>query len=372
MRIAVFAGYFAPHVGGYCHNIHELSKRLVAKGHEVDIITCSTEPQVLRREDIEGVHILRMPLFWHVGGVFPLPAPSSELLAVVRDNSYDVIITQSRIFATSVLGAMCSWIHGIPLIHVERGSCHTVLGIKVLSQMVKVYDHTIGRRMMSWSAKTIGISWASSEFIQHMCPKANPQTIYNGIKMPEISRIKKDRIPRIVFTGRIIYAKGVQDLIEAFSRINPHAELVIVGGGVYLEALKKQVNKLPEEIAKRILFTGEVKPGDITGILAQCDMFVNPSYSEGLPTSVTEAASMGLPIIATNVGGTSEIIQDGITGLLVTPRNVDQLEEALRWMITHWDRAALMGIQAQIKVREFDWEKITDQWEKVLLEAVSP
>ena len=110
----------------------------------------------------------------------------------------------------------------------------------------------------------------------------------------------------ITYVGRLIYAKGVQDLISVFPKIKekcPKTKLLIVGEGDYRGELEKLGNK-----DKDILFLGQ--RDDIVDILNITDVFVNPSYSEGLPTTVLEAAAVGVPIVATDVGGTREIISN--------------------------------------------------------------
>lgn len=359
-----------PHVGGYCKNIHELSRRLVERGHVVDVITCNTEPQVRWHETMDNIQIIRIPLLWHVKGVFPLPLPSPELLIALKKYDYDLIVTHSRIFPTTILGALHSRLHHTPLIHVERGSQHTVVSSSVMNQLSKIYDHTVGRMIVSTANQTVGISKTASAFIQHMRPAARPLTIHNGIELPPEVECMHRNTTTVIFTGRIIYAKGVQDLLKAFHDLAatyPFLKLVIVGDGIYLNNLRDQVSRMTSAISSRIKFTGEVPQKQINSILSTCDIFVNPSYSEGLPTTVMEAASVGLPIIATDVGGTSEVITDGISGLLIRPHDVKKLTSSLEWMLTHRYEAIGMGREARKIAQTFSWEEVINQWEELIV-----
>lgn len=166
----------------------------------------------------------------------------------------------------------------------------------------------------------------------------------------------------ITFVGRLIEAKGVQDLIKAFNELAyPDLELWIVGDGNY----RKELENLSKGNSK-IVFYGEQSNNNVIDILNQTDIFVNPSYSEGLPTSVLEAASIGLPIIATDVGGTNEIIEHRKTGLLIKPGRVWELENAIKSMLLHMDIARRQGGEAQKIVREkFNWDLIVNQYGKV-------
>ena len=103
--------------------------------------------------------------------------------------------------------------------------------------------------------------------------------------------------------------------------------------------------------------------------MAHSDIFVNPSYSEGLPSSVLEAASCCKPIIATDVGGTSEIIKHGGTGILIKPHDVNQLAIELMNLLEHPFEARQMGIRAMQSINgQFSWNKIIDQYENIFKE----
>jgi glycosyltransferase involved in cell wall biosynthesis len=368
LRVGMFCGYYAPHVGGYCKNVHELARRLVERGHSVDVITTRSESSP-QEEVLDGVRIIRLPLLLHIGQVIPVPTLSVLLTGIMQQCRYEVVVSHTRIFATSVLGAVYSRSFRVPLIHVERGSCHSVVMNRAVCKAIEVYDHLFGQGIMSRASRTVGISEKACAFVKHLYPRAHPLLIHNGITIPDLpQKGSGNRKIRIVFTGRVIYAKGVQDLIRAFSSLTHlgDLELFIVGDGIYLSDLRKQAWDLPAGVRERIMFAGEVPQETIYGILATCDIFVNPSYSEGLPTVVMEAAAAGMPIIATNVGGTDEIIKDRVSGWLVEPHNVRQLTIALDWMIRNQPQAYLMGQTARQAAQNFDWDKIVDQWEEML------
>lgn len=101
-----------------------------------------------------------------------------------------------------------------------------------------------------------------------------------------------------------------------------------------------------------ILFLGEKSQEQIVEILSITDIFVNPSYSEGLPTSVMEAAGIGLPIVATDVGGTRQIIEARKTGLLVACGDVDRLRQSICELIRDKNLRILPGENAHRFVKE--------------------
>jgi glycosyltransferase involved in cell wall biosynthesis len=118
-----------------------------------------------------------------------------------------------------------------------------------------------------------------------------------------------------------------------------------------------------------VKFYGERR--DVIDLLEESDIFVNPSYSEGLPTSVMEAASVGLPIIATDVGGTNEIIKHMKSGLIIPPHQPWLIAESLKVLLKDETAAKTMGLMARNTVMsKFNWDVITKQYENLIKEVV--
>lgn len=378
-RILIFAAYFHPHVGGYEKNIHELSRRLVQRGYEIDIVTCNTE-HTAAYEKLNGIHIYRLPCWNALGSTYPIPQPcltSFKILRKLLRKNYDVINTQTRFFITSFLGLIFAKVKRTPLVHTERGTRHSIVSSKVIDLISRAYDHTIGATIVKSARMNIGVSEAACEFLRHL-GATNTQLIYNGIdtnifRKRENNNCRQelgisDDAPLITFVGRLIYAKGVQDLLSAFTRVKEaaaDAKLLIIGAGPYRANLENLVYQ--DGCGSDILFLGQKNQDEVVDILSATDIFVNPSYSEGLPTSVMEAASIGLPMIATDVGGTREIITNSKTGILVKARNIGQLEKSLRELLASAELRRELGRNARMLVKEkFDWDKITQDWIEVV------
>ena len=368
MKIVVFAGFYLPYIGGYIKNIHELSRRLVKDGHEVYVITCDTEN--LKDDYIDGVVIIRLPSWNLLNGTFPVPKLSKTLINCLFNKKAvgGVVITQTRFFITSLLGLIYSKNHRLPLIHVERGTCHSVVPNRLVSVLAQVYDHTIGSLIVRSAKVNIGVSQSACDFIKHLGGK-NTQVVHNGI---ETYLLKNNSSYDICYVGRLIYAKGVQDLIEAFNKCsiqNNNLRLLIVGDGNYKQELERQANE--SKFRENILFYGTKDHKEVIDILSKSDIFVNPSYSEGLPTSVMEAASVGLSIIATDVGGTNEIIEHNKSGILYKPHDVDQLAKEIMGLIKDATKSRKLGFKALCDMKDyFSWDDITNQYQKILKEII--
>ena len=365
LNIAIFAAFYQPHIGGFEKNAHELAKRLVLKGHNVSIVTCNTN-NANAYELIDKVFVVRLPCWNILNGAYPIPLPklSKQLQGSSLLVNPDVVITQTRFFPISLLGMLFALVKRKPLIHVERGSCHSVVQSGIVNLICRIYDHIIGSLIVKYAKVNVGISSSACDFINHLGAQA--RLIYNGI---EISRFKQ-QLPyitneiSIIYVGRLIYAKGIQDLIEAFNQCGCHypgIRLIIIGDGNYRQQLEYRA--IQSRFANHIKFLGELDNAHVMSVLVMSDIFVNPSYSEGLPTSVIEAASVGLPVIATDVGGTNEIIEQSKTGLLVQPHDISMLTNNIMQVIMRLPDYKVMGNNAKELVKEkFNWDFITTEW----------
>lgn len=373
-KIAIFAGYYLPTIGGYIKSIHELARRLCKKGYSVDVITCNTENSALQ-EIIDGVNVYRIPSWDILGGNYPIPKLSFTSLRMVLEilrKDYAVINTHTRFFFICFIGWLISILKGIPLIHLEHGTRHSVLESKITTFIGWLYDHTIGTLIVKTASLNLGVSKPAVEFMKHLGAK-DGKIMYNGIDVSMFENnnahiVKGSDVDNynssvtVTFMGRLIYAKGVQDLITIYPELKGRVRLLIVGEGSY----RKELEKLAKKVDKRnIIFLGKKKTEEIPDILSITDIFVNPSYSEGLPTSVIEACAAGRAVVATDVGGTNEIIQDGETGFLIPQKNLEELKKRIDILIENQDLREELGSKARDCVKKnFSWDDIVEKWVK--------
>lgn len=164
---------------------------------------------------------------------------------------------------------------------------------------------------------------------------------------------RADRTPplrRLLFVGRLVPVKGVSVLIGAFGRIArdcPDAVLTIVGDGPDRAGLEAMASSLG--LGGRIAFTGAQNQQQVAARMAEADLFVLPSFAEGLPVVLMEAMASGLPVIATNIAGIPELVEDNVTGRLVEAGDERQLARAMRDCLTMPLPALTMARQGQIR-----------------------
>jgi len=345
-KILIFASYFYPHKGGAEKYIYELYRRLIKdKNFEVDIFTNNTE-NVSEFEKIEGLNVYRVPCYHILGKTYPVPKPlaSFKLLRKLKKNKYGFVNTQTRFWISSFYGYLFSKFTNTKLIHTEHGTRHTEFDNPIIKKLAEIYDHVFGTLIIKSAWKNIGISKASCEFSKHLGAQLT-YLILNGVDTSVFKKKKTDLKRRlgihkdykiITYVGRLIYAKGVQDLISIFPSIKekyPKSKLLIVGDGDYKNELEKLKNGDED-----IIFLGQ--RDDVVDILNITDVFVNPSYSEGMPTTILEASSVGISIVATNVGGTKEIIDSTYQ---VSPGKIeDLLQKILKSLYEKTDNSNLV------------------------------
>jgi len=197
--------------------------------------------------------------------------------------------------------------------------------------------------------------------------------IKNGVDVHYFTPLLSDstKQTRILFIGRLDYMKGVHNLIEAFNGLikeGMNAYLTIVGDGPDREKLENlaSVSGLNDHLS----FCGEIK--GVVSLLQESTMFVLPSLSEGLSNVVLEAMACGLPVVATNAGGTTDIIKDGINGILVEPDNVGQLCNAMKKIIVNKSMAEQLGNEARKTVEiHFSMEQVVTKYLKLYEELLS-
>jgi glycosyltransferase involved in cell wall biosynthesis len=205
--------------------------------------------------------------------------------------------------------------------------------------------------------------------------------IPNGIDIPPWPGAKEARSHwRGIFSaseddlviGTIGYCferKGQRFLLEACQELlrNHPVRLVIVGDGPLRPAL--ELFAAVSGVSHRVTFTGA--QADVSGLISSFDVFALPSVAEGMPIVLLEAMARGLPSVATTVGANSDVIRDGQSGLLVPPRDVRALRDALKSLVSSPDLRTKLGVAARQRiVSEFSLQRMSRDYE-VLYERIA-
>ena len=181
--------------------------------------------------------------------------------------------------------------------------------------------------------------------------------IYNGIPTTQFVsaagqvRGEKGKEMVLLHIGSFVPLKSHLLLIEAFDlsiKEYPWMQLWLVGDGELRPAVERAVSE--KGLQEKVSFLG--LRDNVSNLLANCDLFVLPSDYEGLPLTVLEAMAAGKPVVSTRVGGVPELVEDGLTGFLVPPRDPEALSQAILRLAKDHDLCLRMGQAGQRKVLE--------------------
>lgn len=373
-KILNFCPYYPPHIGGLEKHAIELHEKLTQKGLGVTVFT----PNIpLVQEDIRnenGVTVIRYPAFEVIHN-FPLPRFWSikfwKMFLDLFQKDFDAVFSITMFFHSPLLAFPYSKIKKKKWIHIEHASDYTKSESALVSVIARIYTDTLGRLALMASDTNIAPSQSAAKFISRFTSKPSV-VIYRGMPFEEIDKIQsnlelKEKFQGkkiVTYVGRLISGKGIIDLVESISKINrDDFVLLVIGDGPEETGLKKMAKKL--SIQDKIEFLGAKSFDEVLRILKVTDVFVNPSYNEGLPTTVLEAGVCECAIVATDVGGTREIITHNKSGILIEPKDIENMALSIESLLKDESKRIKFGQSAKEEIFErFNWEKSVNQYIK--------
>ena len=290
-----------------------------------------------------GVRGLIYQLFYFVEAVLAAEILCRDSFDHVHNHIGDQSGTVTM-FAAKLAGISYSIsFHGWPVFYDAKNSRikEKVLGAK----FIRSISHYCSSQLLMFS----GIESSSSLKVIHC-----------GVKLSDYTyRIPREEVKRILSIVRMVPEKGLSFLLNALRMLTERhydLELSLAGDGPskpYLQTLAQELG-----IHNRVHFLGFLDEDQIARELALSDIFVLPSFVEGVPVSAMEAMATGVPVVATNVGGTSELVEDGRTGLLVRPADSEALASAIARYIENYSLRLSTAELGRKKVEaEFDVDK---------------
>lgn len=193
------------------------------------------------------------------------------------------------------------------------------------------------------------------------------QGIHNGVPQEFLKYSwKKKADGPIVFFGRLEHDKGVDVLLNALKNIEHHVQqsLMIIGKGAGKQEYEVSVSDL--DLQDRVEFLDWMNHDDLGKLMESCSCVVLPSRKENFSLAVLGAMAVGVPIIATNSGGTEEVLVNHINGRMVGIDSVEDLAEALKDILTNQKKAYEMGENASQKIREeFTWKHTAQKFVEI-------
>jgi glycosyltransferase involved in cell wall biosynthesis len=296
-----------------------------------------------------------------------------KLRTIVKRENIDVIYTNTIV---NFSGAILSVIVKIPHIwHIreiipDNPDIISVLPNKILFKFISMTSD----RIICNSYATAGqlINCTSNEKTTVIYNAVEPQDTKNLDNFPDIYGAKKtDWLIAVI--GTLQERKAQDDAIKACNiarKTIPNIKLLLIGDGneEYKNYLHEVVNRL--DMTNHVLFTGY--RNDVPQILPYCKVLLVPSWNEPFGRVVIEAMAAGIPVIGSNAGGVKEIIQDGVTGYLVTPKDPQKIAEKVIYLYHHPELAKSMGNEGKnVLIRRFSPQIYIHSVEKVIQQVMS-
>lgn len=210
-------------------------------------------------------------------------------------------------------------------------------------------------RQLEGMARVLVLGDGWRRFVLSVAPRAQVDVLPNSVRMPalRVTRSRNDHeTVELLFLGIVGRRKGVYELLPAFAAAaqrHPSLRLTIAGNGE-IDAARRLAESLG--IGSRVTFAGWVDGDAKRQLLARSDIYVLPSHNEGLPVSILEAMSWGLPVISTDVGAIAELVRHDIDGLIVPAGAPEPLADAVSRLAASGELRARMGERGRNRIAE--------------------
>ena len=335
-----------------------LIDRLQREGHDVHVACAKTKPSA-RHITMHPIAFARnMNMLKHMKALY-------QLVKLLRQENYDVIHTHTPV--ASMLARAAAKMAGVPLI------IYTAHGFYFHERMPR-RQYQVAYMLEKYAARFLSdyVFFQSEEDYalakdKHFKKVERLVHIGNGVSKERFNLAACDRqatrqaleipdeAPVFLFVGRQVKEKGLQELMEAFELLPKQAHMMIVGGEVAGDR-----DSIRLESKERLHILGQRE--DIPQLLSAADVFVLPSYREGLPRSIIEAMAMGKPVIATNIRGCREEVVHEQTGLLCNVEDAKDLADKMKMFI---EEPSLIQTYGEAGLERFldiyDEEKVLDR-----------
>jgi L-malate glycosyltransferase len=375
MRILTLIYEFPPIGGGGGRAAYDICKGLVAHGHQVTVLTAHMQGLPFE-EYKDGIHLVRISsLRRETFGASFLTMLAYVLVGlwagvrIIRLDRPDIIHTHFAVPSGALAWAL-SIFTGIPyILTAHLGDVPGGVPEKTgrWFRWIEPLTHPIWKR----AKKVVAVSEHTRQLALKHYP-VNVQVIHNGADVQHLSppEIKLNTPPRLVFAGRFVPQKNPLAIVQALSQLKDldwHCSML--GDGPLFEEVKSGIES--SGISDRFDLPGWVTPEDVLEHFSKSDILFMPSLSEGLPVVGVQALASGLAIVASEIGGFLDLVDNGKNGYLIDVQDVMAFSNALRGMISNPQLLLQFRYASIEKSREFDIQKIVDQYQSLLHDVLN-
>ena len=366
-------------VGGAQENTILTCRGLHQRGFDVTLVTgpeAGSEGSLLDDARADGYRVLVFK------SLRRNPRPILDVIALIslwrffRRERPDIVHTHSS--KAGILGRMAARLAGVPVI------IHTNHGLPFHPRqnlLVRGFWKFLERRVAPATRKfvCVGETMKRASVEAGLAPPERHEVVYSGMDLPPVEHYAASRAdlrprfgildsePVIAWVGRLVAQKGPRDFLEILDIVmtrDPRVKARIVGDGPLRAGLESAVAAKPW--GDRVVFTGRVAPEMVSSYLSVADVAVLTSYWEGLPRVAVQAALAGLPVVAYDVEGASEVVTSGKTGFLVPVGDRKALADRVMDVLSMPDRGRALGAGGRTLVGDrFDAGRMIDALERI-------
>lgn len=358
--------FFVPHYnGGGEHRYYEIAKRLVERGHEIDLLTMKV-PNISKEECIDGINV------YHIGPTINNP-PNRSMFDFFRyfcsvskwllSHKYDIVDAQA--YSPLLSSSLVSRFTKTPLIAtIHDTSSDNMDQWLQSSRTANIMEKILVNLKFD---KILTVSHATkNSLINYFDVKTEIDILYNGVDLAKYDSVHIDEVieNQLIYVGRLAPHKHVDHIIHILPEIQkevPEVKLIIVGKGEEKKNLIKQIqdNKLSEIVE----FKQDLTDEELIKEIKKSEILLLPSTREGFGMVLAEANSCNKPVITYASGGTVEVVENEYNGYLIESENIEKLQEKTIQLLKNKELQKQLGNNGRKKVeQEFDWEKIVDDY----------
>jgi glycosyltransferase involved in cell wall biosynthesis len=356
MNILIVTGIFPPDAGGPATYVPIIAKGLAGRGHQVTVVT--TSERVDERDGDRPYHVRRVsrPGLWSIGraAVVATVIRAGDAADVVLGNGLypETVLANVALRKPLLFKVVGDWVWERS---VNKGWTRESFAefqrtshLGRMGALVRVRNACVRRAalVVTPSRHLAGVvaDWG--------VPASRIRLIPNAIEpptAPPAAVVRPDTRVRLITVGRLVSWKNVDHTLRVLAHLGREVGLIVVGDGPEERPLRDLARRLG--IEDRVWFTGRLAPARVIGLLRASDVLVLNSTYEGLSHVVIEAMWAGIPVVASSVGGTPELIEHEKTGLLVPPATDPALRHAILRLLTDSERRRTMAARAAQVVR---------------------
>lgn len=363
MKILMFS-YLPPVLSGIATHTYKLSKKLMEMGHEVEVLSFLNETG-----EKDGIKIYGVKSHIDIQDIYSIKTPLAveKIKKAIKKSEPDILHVHHR---TSSIEFFLEEIkEKIPMVNTVHSSTGN-LSLNPKETIHYFHYKKLSKELKKYSDFVITVSdYNKKKLIENGLEKEKVKTIRNGIDVEDFDLTKKEARKKlgiknnekiILFVGRHVKEKGLGYLLKAFKGID-NARLMVLGEGPLTEFYKNLYSY------ENVKFYGNVPWENVPYYFCASDVFVMPSiHPEPQGIVLMEAMASKMPVVATNIGGIPEVVNDCNSGILVEPESKEELKDAIEKLLGNKKLRKKLRKNGYKNVKKkYSWEDVAKKTEKI-------